>query len=79
MAKLFGVSSSPYYTPVAKPPRIRNRKIFTSGYVSKLFEVSKTPLVFYPILGFYKDCYIYGPEPADDRSIESMIEDHLLE
>jgi hypothetical protein len=45
---------------------------FTAGLVL-------LPFVFYPILGFGKDRYIYGPEPADDRSIESMIEDHLLE
>jgi len=45
---------------------------FTAGLVL-------LPFVFYPILGFGKDRYIYGPEPADDRSVESMIEDHLLE
>lgn len=45
---------------------------FTAGLVL-------LPFVFYPLIGFGKDRYIYGPEPADDRSIESMIEDHLLE
>lgn len=45
---------------------------FTAGLVV-------LPFVFYPILGFGKDRYIYGPEPAEDRSIESIIEDHLLE
>lgn len=45
---------------------------FTAGLVL-------LPFVFYPILGFGKDRYIYGSEPADDRSVESIIEDHLLE
>lgn len=45
---------------------------FTAGLVL-------LPFIFYPILGFGKDRYLYGPEPAEDRSIESMIEDHLLE
>lgn len=45
---------------------------FTAGLVL-------LPFIFYPILGFGKDRYLHGPEPAEDRSIESMIEDHLLE